>query len=80
MFGWIGVVLSIVDTVLGFFKPKQPSVNDVRERAVAETKLNAEVKTNEEITRAVEAGARVDSELVLHPDSLRVDDGFKRPD
>ena len=68
-------LLGALTLILGLFRDKSLRQEGVKTQELQDTKeMLHDVKT------ANDAGAAIERELVLHPDRVRNDDGFKRPD
>jgi hypothetical protein len=71
----IGTILSLTNSLIGYLRERK-----LIEGAVAEEMLKANNATLDAISRASKARQAVRDELNKHPERMRDDDGFRRPD
>jgi putative NADPH-quinone reductase len=60
------------------FKRQSPEAQAASRAAEAETKLQYETEANADVQEAIQAARASDAAVLLHPDRLRDDDGFRR--
>lgn len=75
----MAIVGAVLSWLLGFlFKRPSSEAKAAAAAAKAETSLAVEVSTNEKVADAVEARRASDAAILLDPERLRDDDGFRR--
>lgn len=68
-------LLRVAGVVLGLFREQRARKDGAQDQAAATIE-----QVNHDVAKAQEARVAVEHDLAVHPDRLRDDDGFRRPD